>query len=88
MNRLEALPNLDVEIVVELGRVRIPIENILNLREGSHIETGTKHAQHDEEGIKARVDVRLNGERFAVGEVVTIGESYAVRVLELVEDGH
>ena len=88
MNRLEASSNLDVGITVEFGRVQIPIDSILNLREGPYIETGTQHAKHGEEGPFTNVDVRLNGERFAVGEVVTIGENYAVRVLELVEDGN
>ena len=85
MHRCE---NHDAEIVVEFGRIRLPIDTLLNLRKGSLIETGTRHTKEREEGPFTTVEIRLNGDRFAVGEVVTIGEKYGVRVLELVEDGN
>ncbi|MDP6778808.1 MAG: FliM/FliN family flagellar motor switch protein [Candidatus Latescibacteria bacterium] len=66
---------LQVDLSVELGRTRVPIETLLNWREGSLLEL------HKESGDAA--DVRVNGEPFAKGEVVAVNENFGVRLVEI-----
>ncbi len=67
--------HLEVDLSVELGRTRVPIETLLNWREGSLLEL------HKESGEAA--DVRVNGEPFAKGEVVAVSENFGVRLVEI-----
>ena len=68
-------PRLEVDLSVELGRTRVPIETLLNWREGSLLEL------HKESGEAA--DVLVNGEPFARGEVVSVNDNFGVRLVEL-----
>ena len=67
--------NLDVEVTIELGRTRVSIEELMNLREGSLIELGKPH----DEPIVVRVDKGV----FGTGEVVVVAENFGVRMLEI-----
>jgi len=85
MNSADQLPNLSAEITVEFGRIRMTINDLLSLKEGSLIPTDAKHRKRSEGGPMTDLDVRLNGEPFAVGEVVTIDESYGVRISKMAD---
>jgi flagellar motor switch protein FliN/FliY len=70
--------NLDVEVTIELGRTRLSIEELMNLREGSLIKLERevpRQAGGDE--------VRINGALFGMGEVVVVGEHFGVRMVEI-----
>ena len=69
---------VDVEVAIRIGRTRLPIDTLLDWSEGSLLELGVPQDR--------TVDVLVDGEPFATGEVVTVGENYGVRVLELVNE--
>ncbi|MGI9519873.1 MAG: FliM/FliN family flagellar motor switch protein [Pirellulaceae bacterium] len=74
---------LDVEVTIsaELGRVTIPIGELVELGEGSVVELNRS--------ISAPVDLMAQGLRVATGEVVVIDDCFAVRIksIESVETG-
>lgn len=76
------IPNLDLvldvpmEITVELGRSRKSVREILELGTGSIVELDKLDGEP--------VDILANGKLFAKGEVVVIGETFGVRVVEIV----
>ena len=76
-----AAPNriaeVNMDVSVEIGRKRVPIETLLNWREGSLLEMDMVSGDS--------VDVRVNGEPFAKGEVITIAENFGVRLLEILK---
>jgi len=77
---LEMLLDVSVELTVEVGRTRLPIEEILRLKPGSVVRL-TREANEP-------VELRINGKLIAHGEVVIVGENYAVRVVQIVDPSH
>jgi flagellar motor switch protein FliN/FliY len=69
---------IDVEVSIEMGRKRLPINTLLDWTEGSLLELDRLQDQP--------VDILVDGAPFAKGEVVTVGENYGVRVLSLLND--
>ena len=76
--KLTNLGHVDVEVSIELGRTRLPINTLLGWVEGSVLELSRTTDQP--------VDVKVDGEPFAEGEVVAVGEHYGVRILKLVNE--
>lgn len=64
-----------MDVAVVLGRTRLPLEALLNWTEGSLIELNKVSGQ--------AADVEVNGEPFARCEVVTVGENFAARLVEI-----
>jgi flagellar motor switch protein FliN len=73
---LERLAEIDVEVTVELGESHIPIQQIMAWERDSVVELEPE--EHDP------VNVLVNGRLFATGEVVVVGDTYGVRITELV----
>ncbi len=73
--RLSRLGKAGLEVAVELGRTRLPLEQVVNLEPGSLVELEKLSGQ--------AVDVRVNGTLFGRGEIVVVGEQMAVRMTEL-----
>jgi flagellar motor switch protein FliN/FliY len=63
-------------MTAELGRTRDTIGNIMEYGDQSLIELDKK--------VSEPVEILLNGELFARGEVITVGENFGVRVIEVV----
>lgn len=72
---LELLADVAMTVTVELGRVELPVRDLLGLREGSLVELD-RHAG-------APVDVLVNGRIVARGEVVVVDDELGVRVTEI-----
>ncbi len=72
---LELLADVELTVSVELGRVRIPLRDLLRLQEGSVVELDRLAG--------APVDVLANGTPVARGDVVVVGDELGVRVNEL-----
>jgi len=70
------LRDVPVTVGVELGRVDVPIGELLRMREGSVVELDREVAEP--------VDVRVNGRLLARGEVVVVDGRFGVRLTELV----
>jgi flagellar motor switch protein FliN/FliY len=69
--------DIPVEISVELGRIKMPLREVLaKLSPGSVVPLSKLTGE--------RLDVRVNDRLVARGEAVAIGERYAVRIVELV----
>ncbi|MFH1010059.1 MAG: flagellar motor switch protein FliN [bacterium] len=73
---MELLLDIDLPIVIELGRTSLLIREILKLGPGSIIELDKLSGEP--------VDVYVNDKKFAEGEVVVIDENFGVRVTEVI----
>ncbi|MDR0764406.1 MAG: flagellar motor switch protein FliN [Synergistaceae bacterium] len=73
---LDLIVDIPVRITVELGRTRKTIGEVLALGPGSVVELNKMAGES--------VDVLVNGKLIARGEVVVIGESFGIRVTEVV----
>ncbi len=71
----ELVSDVNVQVTVELGRVRKPIREVLNFAPGSVIALN--------KSARDLVDIYVNNTLFARGEVVTVNESFAARVTEV-----
>lgn len=78
---LQRFYDVNVAITVELGRVTLPIGELVKLGDGAVLEL--------ERAISDPVDVVAQGVRVARGEVVVVDDRYAVRITEIedVESG-
>lgn len=72
---LNRLYDVSVPVSVELGRVTMPIGEMLQLGEGAVIQL--------DRVISQPVDIIAQGVRLARGEVVVVEERYAVRITEI-----
>lgn len=73
---LERFAEVSIEISVEIGRVTMPIGELLKLGEGAVVELNR--------AVSEPVDVMAQGVRIASGEVVVVDDRFAVRITEIV----
>ena len=76
---LQHLMDLPVTVMVEVGRTRVKLEEILNMAPGT-VVTLDKRAGEP-------VDLCVNGKLLARGEVVLVDESYGLRITEIMDTG-
>jgi flagellar motor switch protein FliN len=76
---LHLLADVELTVTVELGRVRLPLRDLLRLQEGTVIELDRLAG--------APVDVLANGTPVARGDVVVVGDELGVRISELLGRG-
>ena len=74
---LRLLAEVEVQLAVELGRLRIPLRDLLSLGPGSVVEL--------DRAADAPVDVLVNGTLVASGEVVVVDGEFGVRITSLAE---
>lgn len=76
---IEALQDVEMKVEVVLGRVRLRLAALLDLRPGQVIELDRTR--------NSPVEVLVNGTLFARGEIVVIDDSHlGVRIGEVVSD--
>ena len=68
--------DISLELSVELGKTKKQIKEILELTNGSLVELNKLAGEP--------VDILVNGNHLAKGEVVVIDENFGVRVTEIV----
>lgn len=73
---LDVILDVSVSLSLEVGRVRIPIRNLLQLSQGSVVEL--------ERLAGEPLDVFVNGTLIAHGEVVMVNEKFGVRLTDVV----
>lgn len=73
--RLKRLGKATMEVTVELGRTRLPLENVLDAEPGHVVEL--------EKRTGSPVELLVNGALFARGEIVVIGDNLAIRITDL-----
>ena len=74
---LRLLADVEVHLSVQLGRVRLPMRELLALDAGSVVEL--------DRSAESPVDVLVNGHLVARGEVVVIDGEFGVRFTSIVE---
>lgn len=67
--------DIPLNIVVELGRVEISVQKLLELQPGNLLELNIR----PEDGV----DLVVSGRRIAKGELIKLGETLGVRILEI-----
>jgi len=73
---LDFILDIPLEVIVELGRTKVLINELLQLTKGSIIEL-TKLAGEP-------MDIFVNGKLFARGEVVVVNEKFGVRLTDII----
>lgn len=73
---LDLILDVPVSLSMEVGRVRIPIRNLLQLNQGSVVELDRAAGEP--------LDVYVNGTLIAHGEVVVVNEKFGVRLIDVV----
>jgi flagellar motor switch protein FliN/FliY len=72
----ELLRGVRVALDVQLGQVSIAVEDMMALKPGSVVTLQT--------GLAESVELYLNENLIARGEVVAVGDKYGVRIVEIV----
>lgn len=74
--RLDLLRGVEMQASVELGRARLTLNELLNLRDGAVIELDRAAGEP--------ADLSVNGRLIARGEIVVVDENYALRITEII----
>lgn len=75
-NIMDMVLDIPVRLSVELGRTKIPIKDILQLKPGSVVELDTLAVD--------LVDVLVNGHLIAQGEIVVVNDRFGIRLIDVV----
>jgi len=73
---VDRLMDVSLTVTIELGRTKETIQTVMEYGDQSLIEL--------DRTVGEPVDVLVNGELFARGEVVTVSENFGVRITELI----
>lgn len=74
---LSMILDLPLKLTVELGRARVLIQDILQYGQGSVVELNKKAGDP--------LEITVNNQLIAKGDVVVVNEKFAVRILEIVD---
>lgn len=77
--RLKRIGQATMNVTVEVGRVRMPLEKVLQAEPGTVLGTTRLAGQP--------FDILVNGALYGKGEAVVIGDNLAIRVTDLVGPG-
>ncbi len=73
---LEFLADITLRLNAEVGRTKKLFIEVLNLKEGDIITL--------DKNIEDYLDIYINGNLFAIGEMVVVNEKYSVRLVDIV----
>ena len=73
---MEVIMDVNLHVIVEVGRARMTIQDLLQLGQGSVIEL--------EKLAGEPLDIYVNGKHVARGEAVIVSEKFGVRVTEII----
>jgi len=73
--RLESLQKVPIELSVEVTRIKMPLEHLMQLKPGNVLEL--------DKSVEQGVFLTLNGKLVAKGELLKIGEMLGIKILEL-----
>ena len=77
-NKIQLLNDVDLHVMIELGRTEMVVEDVLRLTEGSVVELDKLAGDP--------VDVYVNQRLVARGEVLVLNDNFCIRVSEIVDD--
>ena len=73
---VKMLSDLNLSVTVVLGRAKVLLEDVFNLKKGSTVELDSSS--------KEPLEVMVNGRLFARGEGLIVNEKLAIRITEIV----
>jgi flagellar motor switch protein FliN len=73
---LDVILDISVTMSMEIGRTEIPIQNLLQLNQGSVVELDRLAGEP--------MDVLINGTLIAHGEVVIVNEKFGIRLTDVI----
>ena len=76
INDINMVLDIPVQLSVELGRTKVPIKHILQLGQGSVVELDALAGEP--------MDVLVNGDLIAQGEVVVVNDKFGIRLTDVV----
>ncbi len=74
--KFELLKDVPLEVMVEIGSTKLPLEEILNLHANSVIELDRL--------IDEPVDIKINGKLVAKGKLYMVNDSYGVEITQII----
>ncbi|MDR1453013.1 MAG: flagellar motor switch protein FliN [Candidatus Margulisbacteria bacterium] len=72
----ELFGNIPVDVTVMLGKTRVDLQKLLQLSKGDVIELAKKAGE--------TVEIMVNSQLIAQGEIVAVGENYGVKVTKVI----
>ena len=75
---IELLSDVDLDVMIELGRTEMLVEDVLRLGTGSVVELDKLAGDP--------VDVHVNGRLVARGEVLVLNDNFCIRISEIIEN--
>jgi flagellar motor switch protein FliN/FliY len=72
---LEFLLDVRISVSVEVGRVQMPVRQVMELGPGAVIEL--------QRSASEPVEIHANGKCIGRGEIVVVGEQFGVRITEI-----
>ncbi|MCR2832786.1 flagellar motor switch protein FliN [Parerythrobacter lacustris] len=78
LQALDFIRDVEVAVSVELGRTRMPLRQVLEL--------GLDAVVPLDRQVDELLDIYVNGTAIARGEVITEGDRFALRIVELAGD--
>lgn len=73
---MDTLMNVPVTLSVEIGKRKMPIQQLISLNKGSMVEL--------DKLVDEPLDLLVNGTLLARGEVVVLGENFGLRLVDIV----
>ncbi len=73
---LDLILDIDLNVSVELGKVKMPVKELLQLGQGSIVELA--------KSVGEPLDIYINNTLIAKGEVVILDEKFGVRVADII----
>jgi len=74
---LDVIMDLPVTLSLEVGRTKMSVGGLLRLRQGSVVELDRAAGEP--------LDVLVNGQLIAYGEIVVINDKFGIRLIDVVE---
>lgn len=75
-SNLDVILDIPVTLSMEIGRTEIPIQNLLQLNQGSVVELDRLAGEP--------MDVLINGTLIAHGEVVVVNDKFGIRLTDVI----
>lgn len=79
LGSLDFVIDLPVRLSVEVGRTRLLLRDVLSIADGSVLEL--------DRDANAAADVLVNGRLIARGDLTTVDDRLAVRIVEVIQPG-
>jgi flagellar motor switch protein FliN len=73
---LDLILDIDLNVSVELGKVKMPVKDLLQLGQGSIVELA--------KSVGEPLDIYVNNTLIAKGEVVILDEKFGIRVADII----